>query len=1400
MSGHARVAPGCFSGSSALGLGLAPAFIGTIEVIVGSAKLSRPDGVAELKLGDLVRQGDLIETNADGQVNIRFVDGTVLRLSSNTSLVLKRFVADEAAPSASLGVTRGAFAFVAGEMAKRGRLSIDTPIATLRGRTGTGGFGMLSTAALYFAIMDKAQASGPNAVLFDDGVIDYKDLAHGVFDVVTKEAIPRRFVVDDPGKTVVLHRLGSSISADVVTHTPTQMAQLQAAQKDALQTFSLGLQQGPTSTGPGGSSTPPAFLAPIPINYAPPPPFSPAPSLNSGANNGAGGGNQSPAPPPPVYIPPPPPVITNAVFFTSPSGGNWQDPTNWSTGAVPSPSQDIVINLPSISGSIFSTLSVSLGSALLISTNATLNFAPNGTQTQLTVAGLFDSTGTSSIINATVVITSTGTLESTGGTLTIDPSTINNAGTLKADGATLDLKDIVTFINTGLLLSTNIGLLVLEGDTVANAGGTVKIDYGSTLDLETTTITGGTLIIGGVLNSTGPNSISGASIDVAANGVLESTSGALTLDPSAIMNAGTITAAGGELDLISLTPFTNTGTLLATNNSLLVLNSDTIGNLGGTIEVDSGSTIALINDIITGGTITDGGLIDVTGSSKIAGSSGPAVDAALNGGAVTVESGQTLTLDNVTVTGTSFTDSGSIKVEAGQKLTLKGSDSITGGQFTNQGTVDVAAGTTTLASDAFTNTGALLTVEGTLALNGTTITGGTITDGGLIDVTGSSKITGSSGPAVDAALNGGAVTVESGQTLTLDNVTVTGTSFTDSGSIKVEAGQKLTLKGSDSITGGLVTNQGTVDVAAGTTTLASDAFTNTGALLTVEGTLALNGTTLTGGGTLTNAGTVEVTGGTTSKLDGVTVKNGGSGAGVLALDGNAFVNTPNNVNFASVFLTTSNANDVVILYSVQNFTTVSSVSDQAGLVWHQRAVAGAAPYTIYEYYAIAPNALSGDAITVNFASSAFYADVNAFAISGANTLSPFDGNVSVPVTVNASTGSITTSNANDFIIAGYRFASNFAPDAGLGWTAINASGGYYLSEYQIVSGTQTNLVASASSPDENGGIVDAIQAAVTGTVTVDAGSTLDLNNTTITGGGTANLGTINVSGIVDITGNISGTGSINILNNAQLEIGGTVAVGQTVSLQGVQGTLILDHSKNFHGIIAGLIENSTESLENQVDLKDLPFTTHMAVVSRSYHMTTNTTDVTFGDGISANNITLTLSGNYSASSGTDFEFAKDSTGGTLIDDPLASSGVVTIDSDRALDIAAASTATVRFTNSNGATGELVLENSKDFSGQIVGFAGYGASSNSDLINLADIYFADIALDKTVYVDNGDGTGTLTLKNTQDQALDSLTFVGSYQLANFTVENDGSGHALIFEQSILNNTNTMIVSDGETLLT
>jgi hypothetical protein len=132
------------------------------------------------------------------------------------------------------------------------------------------GISSSSFALLSLAMMNKSQAASSNQTFLDDGVIKYKDLEHGVFELVTKEANPRSIVVDDPVQTIILGRRGSSISEEIVTNSVDRMVQLQADQQIALQTFSLGLQQGPTTTGPNGSSTSPAFLFPTfvqPISF-----------------------------------------------------------------------------------------------------------------------------------------------------------------------------------------------------------------------------------------------------------------------------------------------------------------------------------------------------------------------------------------------------------------------------------------------------------------------------------------------------------------------------------------------------------------------------------------------------------------------------------------------------------------------------------------------------------------------------------------------------------------------------------------------------------------------------------------------------------------------------------------------------------------------------------------------------------------------------------------------------------------------------------------------------------------------------------------------------------------------------------------------------------------------------
>ncbi len=116
--------------------------------------------------------------------------------------------------------------------------------------------------ALTFSLGREAKAADPNVTFLDDGNITYKDLEHGSFELVTKEAVPRHIVVEDPGVTIVLRPQGSSVIVNQLQNSPARMAELQEAQQEVLSTATKGV-------GSTGSSTPPSdnSLPVQPINF-----------------------------------------------------------------------------------------------------------------------------------------------------------------------------------------------------------------------------------------------------------------------------------------------------------------------------------------------------------------------------------------------------------------------------------------------------------------------------------------------------------------------------------------------------------------------------------------------------------------------------------------------------------------------------------------------------------------------------------------------------------------------------------------------------------------------------------------------------------------------------------------------------------------------------------------------------------------------------------------------------------------------------------------------------------------------------------------------------------------------------------------------------------------------------
>src|ERR1700688_5316568 len=108
-------------------LALLPQVTGYIQTAIGCGTIRRASGIAvQVMVGDPVCQGDVIETAADGRIEIRFVDGTVFNLSRDARVELSEFARDPKGTlrSALFAMTRGTFAFLAGRLAKTGSMMV----------------------------------------------------------------------------------------------------------------------------------------------------------------------------------------------------------------------------------------------------------------------------------------------------------------------------------------------------------------------------------------------------------------------------------------------------------------------------------------------------------------------------------------------------------------------------------------------------------------------------------------------------------------------------------------------------------------------------------------------------------------------------------------------------------------------------------------------------------------------------------------------------------------------------------------------------------------------------------------------------------------------------------------------------------------------------------------------------------------------------------------------------------------------------------------------------------------------------------------------------------------------------------------------------------------------------
>jgi hypothetical protein len=111
----------------------APQPIGRVETAAGSATVVRNGVAVELNVGDLVFQGDVVQTLSNSALAIAFSDGSAFTLNENARMALNEFVYDPngTANSALINLVQGTVSFIAAQVAKTGTMRVETPTAVL---------------------------------------------------------------------------------------------------------------------------------------------------------------------------------------------------------------------------------------------------------------------------------------------------------------------------------------------------------------------------------------------------------------------------------------------------------------------------------------------------------------------------------------------------------------------------------------------------------------------------------------------------------------------------------------------------------------------------------------------------------------------------------------------------------------------------------------------------------------------------------------------------------------------------------------------------------------------------------------------------------------------------------------------------------------------------------------------------------------------------------------------------------------------------------------------------------------------------------------------------------------------------------------------------------------------
>ena len=170
--------------------------IGNVENLSGSVFAVRTDGTrVELKEGDSVFQGDIIESGADGAIGILLADETTFSMGENGRIVLDEMVYDPATQEGSVGlsIVQGIFTFVSGQVAKTDpdAMILDTPVATIGIRGTQVGIDVdPEGGGMSVVLMEEADGFVGEVVIVNDGGIQVMNAANQTTSVANFSTAP----------------------------------------------------------------------------------------------------------------------------------------------------------------------------------------------------------------------------------------------------------------------------------------------------------------------------------------------------------------------------------------------------------------------------------------------------------------------------------------------------------------------------------------------------------------------------------------------------------------------------------------------------------------------------------------------------------------------------------------------------------------------------------------------------------------------------------------------------------------------------------------------------------------------------------------------------------------------------------------------------------------------------------------------------------------------------------------------------------------------------------------------------------------------------------------------------------------------------------------------------------